>query len=65
MSGNTIKYDEYAGMFDEKKRGAVVNASRSLLCAWKKWGTEDFVTASREEALKMREDIMGALTAKQ
>jgi len=56
---------DLAGMFDEKKRGAVVNASRSLLCAWKKWGTEDFVTASREEALKMREDIMGALTAKQ
>jgi orotidine-5'-phosphate decarboxylase len=52
---------DLAGMFDEKKRGAVVNASRSLLCAWKKWNTENFVTAAREEAYKMREDIQDAL----
>ena len=57
------KGKDLVGMFDEKKRGAVVNASRSLLCAWKKWQTEDFVTAAREEAYKMKEDIMDALSA--
>jgi orotidine-5'-phosphate decarboxylase len=53
---------DLVGMFDTKGRGAIVNASRSLLCAWKKWETEDFVSAAREEAYIMREDIMDAVT---
>ena len=50
-----------AGCFDSQGRGAVVNASRSLICAHKKAGTEDFVSAAREEALRMREDLRQAL----
>ena len=50
-----------AGCFDGRGRGAVVNASRSLICAHKKAGTEDFVSAAREEALRMREDLRQAL----
>ena len=50
-----------AGCFDGQGRGAVVNASRSLICAHKKAGTEDFISAAREEALRMREDLRQAL----
>lgn len=55
---------DLARMFDEQGRGAVVNASRSILCAWKKAGTDDFVRAARDEVLRMRDDIMGALRAR-
>jgi orotidine-5'-phosphate decarboxylase len=54
---------ELAGMFDRQGRGGVVNASRSLLMAWKKADTEDFVQAARDEALAMRADIRQALAA--
>jgi orotidine-5'-phosphate decarboxylase len=40
--------------------GAVVNASRSLLCAHKARKTEDFAGAAREEALRMRDDLRAA-----
>lgn len=55
---------DLAGMFDADGRGACVNASRSLLCAWKKQNTEDFAAAARKEALHMRDDIMQALAAR-
>ena len=55
---------DLAGMFDGEGRGAVVNASRSLLCAWKKQDTQDFAAAARREALRMRDDIMQALAAR-
>ena len=55
---------DLAGMFDMEGRGAVVNASRSLLCAWKKQDTQDFAAAARREALRMRDDIMQALAAR-
>jgi orotidine-5'-phosphate decarboxylase len=41
--------------------GALVNASRSLLCAHQKRRTEDFASAARDEALRMRDEICGAL----
>lgn len=53
--------------FDAQGKGAIVNASRSILCAyqaprWKEQFTEaEFAAAARAEALRMREDIMGAL----
>ena len=53
-----------AGCFDARGRGAVVNASRSLLCAHKKAGTEDFASAARDEALKMRNELQKALHAR-
>ncbi|MBQ9564107.1 MAG: orotidine-5'-phosphate decarboxylase [Synergistaceae bacterium] len=50
-----------SGCFDSRGRGAAVNASRSLLCAHKKAGTEDFVSAARDEAVKMRSELQKAL----
>ncbi|MDR0649468.1 MAG: orotidine-5'-phosphate decarboxylase [Synergistaceae bacterium] len=52
-----------AGCFDDNGGGAVVNASRSILCAYKKnaSGESDFVGAAREEALRMRDDLRHAL----
>ena len=52
---------DLAGCFDRKASGAVVAASRSIICAHKKRGTDDFVSAARDEALRMREDLSEAL----
>jgi orotidine-5'-phosphate decarboxylase len=52
---------DLAGMFDASGSGGLVNASRSLLTAWKARRTDDFAAAARDEAILMREDIMGAL----
>ena len=48
---------DIAGCFDEKGLGAIVNASRSLLCAWKKQPGVAFDMAARNEAIRMRDDI--------
>lgn len=54
---------DVAGAFDKDGLGAVVNSSRGILCAWKKEGCapEDYAGAARREALRMRDDILGAL----
>ena len=57
--GATAK--DISGCFDERGRGAVVNASRSLLCAHKKLKTDDFVTAARQEAMRMRDELRSAI----
>ena len=45
--------------FDDKGHGAIVNASRSIMCAWKKTGKdgEDYQQAARAAAIAMRDDI--------
>lgn len=54
--------------FNEDGLGAIVNASRSIMCAWKsnKWassyGEDSFDSAARAEAERMRDDINAALT---
>jgi len=48
---------DLAGCFDKNGGGAIVNASRSILCAWKKTGKEDFVQAAVDEAVAMREAL--------
>ncbi len=55
---------ELAGCFGKDGRGALINASRSLICAHKKAGTDDFVSAARDEALRMREDLRSAIHQK-
>ena len=50
-----------AGCFDASGGGAVVAASRSLICAHKKAGTDDFVSAARDEAVRMRQELNAAL----
>lgn len=51
---------DLTGCFDAKGLGGVVNASRSLLCAYKKHGLPP-AQAARKEALLMKEDITSAL----
>ena len=55
---------DIAGCFDERGSGAVVNASRSLLCAHIKHKTDDFVAAAREEALRMKDDLRAEINRK-
>lgn len=54
---------DVAKAFDKNGLGAVINASRSLMCAYKleawkdKFTHEEFDKAAREEAQRMRDDI--------
>jgi len=56
-----------AQSFNRDGLGAVINASRSILCAWKsehwkdKYKHEDFDSAARDEAIRMRDDINMAI----
>ncbi|MDR1138247.1 MAG: orotidine-5'-phosphate decarboxylase [Synergistaceae bacterium] len=53
--------EHLAPCFDGRGGGAVVAASRLLICAHKKSQSDDFVGAAREEALKMRDDLSKTL----
>jgi len=56
--------DAAAVNFDENGRGAIVNASRSLMCAYKKRNDlkpMDFQQATQDEALRMKEDLLRAI----
>ena len=53
--------------FTDRGDGALVNASRSLMCAYKKRNDleeEDFAAATRDEAIRMREDLNAAIEKK-
>ncbi len=53
-----------AGAFDENGRGAIVNSSRAIMCAWKKepnCSETEFAQAARREAIRMRDDITSFL----
>ncbi|MDR3332937.1 MAG: orotidine-5'-phosphate decarboxylase [Synergistaceae bacterium] len=52
---------DLAGCFDESGGGAIVAASRSIICAHQKAGTGDFVGAARSEAARMRSELSSAL----
>ncbi|MDR2181029.1 MAG: orotidine-5'-phosphate decarboxylase [Synergistaceae bacterium] len=52
---------DLVGCFDGQGRGAIVNASRSLICAHKNRKTDDFASAARDEALRMRDDLRRAI----
>lgn len=49
--------------FDQNRLGGIVNASRSLMCAYKKSNEkeEDFAKATREEAIRMKEELNQAI----
>lgn len=49
--------------FDANGLGAIINSSRGIMCAWKKQGLteEDFAAAARNEAIRMKEDILGVI----
>ena len=52
--------------FDDQGRGAIVNSSRGIMCAWKKTGNhgEDYQEAARAAAVAMRDDIARFVTVK-
>ena len=52
---------DIAGCFDANGNGAIVNASRSILCPWKKQEGVAFDVAARNEAIRMREDLCQCL----
>jgi orotidine-5'-phosphate decarboxylase len=49
--------------FDANGLGAIINSSRGIMCAWKSQGLteEDFAVAARNEAIRMKEDIIGCI----
>jgi orotidine-5'-phosphate decarboxylase len=52
--------EDVAPAFDNNGLGAVINASRSILCAWKKQGApqEEYADCARKEAILMRNEIL-------
>lgn len=54
---------DVAGAFDLNGRGAVINSSRGIMCAYQKEGCDghDYAKAARREALRMKEDILSFL----
>ncbi len=52
---------DVAGAFDSHGLGAVINSSRGIMCAWKKAGLteEEFAKAARDEAIRMRDELLG------
>ena len=56
--------DSAVASFTAEGKGSIVNASRSLMCAWKKredLAPEDFAKATRDEAIDMRTKLNNAL----
>ena len=60
--GGTAADVRYA--FDELGRGAIVNASRSIMCAWKKTGKDgmDYQEAAYAAAVQMRDELKEHIT---
>lgn len=54
---------DVAPAFDSNGLGAVVNASRSILCAWQKTGAaeQDYAKAAAQEAIRMRDAIVSEI----
>ena len=54
---------DVAGAFDSSGRGAIINSSRAILCAYRREGCAeaDYAAAARREAKRMRDEINGVL----
>ncbi|MBQ6568653.1 MAG: orotidine-5'-phosphate decarboxylase [Clostridia bacterium] len=52
------------GAFDADGRGAIINSSRAIMCAYKKDGCspEEYAEAARREAIRMRDEIAAAIS---
>lgn len=61
------KAEDIALGFDENGLGGIVNATRSLMCAYKsdlwkdKFSEEDYAKATRAEAIRMRDELNNAI----
>ena len=60
--GGTAEDVQYA--FQDGGKGAIVNSSRGIICAWQKTGKngEDYQEAARNAAIAMRDDICRFIT---
>ena len=64
------KAEDIALGFDENGLGGIVNATRSLMCAYKsdlwkdKFAEEDYAKATRVEAIRMRDELNSAIKSK-
>ncbi len=67
MVRNGGKAKDVALGFDENGIGGIINSSRSLMCAYKsdKWkeqfSDEEYAKATRAEAIRMRDELNGAI----
>lgn len=67
MEHNGGKAEDIALGFDKNGIGGIVNASRSLMCAYKseKWKDtfkeEEYAKATRAEAIRMRDELNSAI----
>lgn len=54
---------DVAPAFDSNGLGAIINASRSILCAWQKTGVleQDYAKAAAQEAIRMRDEIVAEI----
>lgn len=59
--GATAK--DIAHAFDDQGMGAIVNSSRGIMCAYQKgnWTPEQYAEAARQEAIRMRDEIVAAI----
>ena len=70
MERNGGKAEDIALGFDSNGLGGIVNASRSLMCAYKsekmkdKYEELDYAEATRAEAIRMRDELNGAIKFK-
>lgn len=61
------KAEDIALGFDKNGLGGIINASRSLICAYKsekwkdKYAEEQYAEATRAEAIRMRDELNGAI----
>ncbi len=61
------KAEDIALGFDKNGLGGIINASRSLMCAYKsdRWkeqfSNKEFAKATRAEALRMRDELNSAI----
>ena len=61
------KAEDIALGFDKEGIGGIINASRSLMCAYKKYDEfeeKDYAKATRTEAIRMRDELNNAIKNK-
>lgn len=66
MELNGGKAEDIALAFDENGIGGIVNASRSLMTAYKSdlWKGKNYKEATKLEAIRMRDEIIEAIKNK-
>ena len=68
MAHSGGKAEDISLGFDSNGLGGIVNASRSLMCAYKsdiwkdKYSEEEYAKATRAEAIRMRDELNKAIT---